>query len=315
LQNLNFLEKKTADVDFNTFVTSNTNDVIVFYVLYPFLLENLREINRNIKRDRPHDTMIICGGDAVNLYINDIIYTHDFDIKYVCNSNDCGTIFYEIQYNIMKFLCNKVNEYLLRIDPSVVGLNYIKTIINLPKGAFVANNTGQPIDTNNYRHNFMALTIPYNNNTNANESVLDLKLFSRNDVPHYDCWTGNSGMNPCFPRMTNIEETILSKFTKQINNNIPIPNITVNELEYATLGYILWDTFRMVIESESTGNKKDKYRYKMLRLLNLLNNTNLNYNIINYVDVLPPHAIGGCKDCLYKSKYKKYKHKYLESKK
>lgn len=301
--------KKDPYKNFDKFVLKSTPDVIVYYALHDLLIKKLQLINQGIKQERPYDKMIICGGEAVNVYLTDFIETHDFDIKYVCHDCLNDSFFYNTQYKIMEFLCNEVNKYLYSTDPSDFYLPYIKNLISGP--AYVGNHKGENISIFNYGFEFMALIIPYfDGNT---ESVLDLKLFSRHNTPHYECWIGKSGMTPCFPELKPSQAEVT--FTQ--NQDDPIPNITYNGLEYATLGYVIWDTFRMVIISNTTEKKLDKYRYKLLRLLNGLNDKNLNTHLIDYVNKMP--HVGGSSDDLYKcqiydNKCQKYKNKYLESK-
>lgn len=156
---------------------------------------------------------------------------------------------------ISRYIAIKLNEY---IDTIYSNINKdIKNKFNVE----LVNKYGVVFSASNNMRTELLKTVPFKLKGSTKiktNSIADIYVVDPSELEHYTTFTGLPGSNQ-----------ILSKNSGEYY----IPYNEINGIPYAGLGYIIWDSIRMVRESKLRGLAKyPRYVDKRDAILNALNN-------------------------------------------
>lgn len=229
----------------------------------------IKDLNRQLENDRivPGLKLIVTGGQAIQSYFPNSpqLRTHDYDLKLVSPKN--VAISSRVK-NRMLLLGRGATRYL-----DIVLNNYIEKLLPKLKGdiqkkyglELIDNNGKVFTSTTNLKNNQLnILTFKLTDGSKIRtNSMIDIYVVDPKEISeHYYTFTGMEGSNP-----------ILS----QDAGDYYIPIKYVNGVPYAGMGYIVWDTYRMVADSLERGSVKyPRYAEKRDAILHALNNPTSN---------------------------------------
>jgi len=225
---------------------------------------SIKQINKYLMNDRvvPNLKLIITGGQAIETYFpfSPSLRTHDYDLKLVASkyTNINSAVLDRMLLlgrGIVRYLTQELNKYIIKILPKIK--LEIKTKYNIE---LVDQNGIVFKSSSKLRNNFLNMVtfklrdkVKVRTNAIADVYVVNPKEISE----HYLTFTGLEGSNP-----------ILSEDA----GNYYIPIKYINDLPYAGLGYILWDTLRMIENSKRLGlGKYQRYIQKRDAIIQGLN--------------------------------------------
>ena len=231
----------------------------------------IKDLNKQLFKDRivPGLKLIVTGGQAIQAYFPNSppLRTHDYDLKLVAPKNILITPTVRFRMNL---LGKGITKYL-----NIVLNNYISTILSKTKRDIMNKYGLQLLDKNgkvftsttnlkNDQLNILTFKLrgkgKIRTNSMADVYVVDPSEQGEEIEAHYKTFTGLEGSNP-----------ILS----QDAGNYYIPFKYINGIPYAGMGYIVWDTYRMVNESLERGlPKHNRYVEKRDSILQALNDPN-----------------------------------------
>jgi len=225
----------------------------------------VKDLNEELVDDNtvPGLKLLVTGGQAIQAYFphSKPIRTHDYDLKLVAKKSTLYTPRVRnrmvlLAKGIARFIAIRLNEYMDGILDKV--RNEIKSqwglelLTNKNNEVFYASTSPRLELLNTVRFKLRG-----KRSTRTN-SIADVYVVDPDEVYHYHAFTGESS----------ISNPILSKDT----GDYYIPHHDINGIPYAALGYIIWDTIRMVRESEAAQNPKyPRYKAKRDAIFQALN--------------------------------------------
>jgi hypothetical protein len=227
----------------------------------------IRDVNDQLQRDKtvPGLILMVTGGQAIQNYFpnSPMLRTHDYDLKLISPTK---VPFTESVRNHMSLISKGISIYIK------ISLNkYVKKMgINLKQE--IKNRFGIElvVDENNdiFAASLTPYTMPLKTITFKLKQGRKVRTNSIADIfaadpdvlsAHYKEFTGLEGSNQ-----------ILSEGNE---GKYYIPFKVINGIPYAGMGYIIWDTYRMVETSKTLGlSKYPRYVAKRDAILNALNN-------------------------------------------
>ncbi len=227
----------------------------------------VREVNKQLKNDIvvPGLILMVTGGQAIQNYFPNMppLRTHDYDLKLISPS---ATKFTPVVLNRMILLSKGIARYIqLALNRYVKGLgidlkNVIKDrfdvelVLDENNDMFRVPETLEKMLLNVITFK-LKQKLKIRTNSIADIFVADPEVLS----VHYKEFTGLDGSNP-----------VLSEGNE---GKYYIPYKLINDVPYAGMGYLIWDTYRMVEESRVKGlSKYPRYVQKRDAIINALNN-------------------------------------------
>jgi hypothetical protein len=227
----------------------------------------VREVNKQLVNDRvvPGLILMVTGGQAIqNYFPNSLpLRTHDYDLKLISPS---ATKYTQVVRDRMLLISKGIARYIqLALNNYVKGLG-----IDLKKEIKDRFDVELVLDGNNDMFNvpenlertlLTIITLKLKQKlTIRTNSIVDIFVSDPEVLSvHYKEFTGLDGSNPV------LSEGNLGKYY--------IPYKLINGVPYAGMGYLIWDTYRMVEESRVKGlSKYSRYFQKRDAILNALNN-------------------------------------------
>lgn len=225
---------------------------------------SIKDLNERLKYDKvvPGLKLLVSGGQVIQSYFPNStpLKTHDYDLKLVAPKNIPYTPQVRdrmvlLASGISRYMAIKLNEYIDTIYSDVS--KNIKNRFNVE----LVNKNGVVFSASNNLRTELLKTIPFKLKGSTKirtNSLIDVYVVDPSELKHYLTFTGLPGSNE-----------ILS----QNAGNYYIPYTEINGIPYAGLGYIIWDSIRMVKESKKRGLVKyPRYVAKKDAILNALNN-------------------------------------------
>lgn len=224
----------------------------------------IKDLNARLINDRvvPGLKILVSGGQVIHTYFpnSEPLKTHDYDLKLVAPKNINYTRRVRqrmvlLASGISRYIAIKLNEY---IDTIYSNINKeIKAKFNVE----LVNKYGVVFSASNNMRTELLKTVPFKLKGATKiktNSIADIYVVDPSELEHYTTFTGLPGSNQ-----------ILSKNSGEYY----IPYNEINGIPYAGLGYIIWDSIRMVRESKLRGLAKySRYVDKRDAILNALNN-------------------------------------------
>ena len=224
----------------------------------------IKDLNKQLENDRivPGLKLVVTGGQAIQAYFphSPPLRTHDYDLKLVATKTTPMT---NVVKNRMKLLGRGItrhleivlNKYMSNLLPKV------KRDIRNKYGLELLDKNGKVFKaTTNLKNdqlNILTFKLRGDRKIRTN-SMADVYVVDLEEIEHYKTFTGLKGSDP-----------ILS----ENSGNYYIPIQTINGIPYAGMGYIVWDTYRMVTESLERGlPKHPRYVEKRNAIIQALNN-------------------------------------------
>jgi len=231
---------------------------------------SIKEINKQLKNDRivPGLKLIVTGGQAIESYFPNSppLRTHDFDLKLVApkyspvNENTKKRMLL-LARGIVRYLEKQLNAYLIEVLPKIKGeikSRYGLELVSINSKVFksVVKLKNNLLHIVSFKHRDAVKT---RTNSLVDVYVVDPKEI----VEHYKTFTGLEGSNP-----------ILSEDA----GDYYIPIKYINGIPYSGMGYVLWDTLRMIDNTKETryvkNSKYDRYVQKKDAIIQALNDPN-----------------------------------------
>lgn len=225
----------------------------------------VKDINRQLKNDRvvPGLKLIVTGGQAIQTYFpnSEQLRTHDYDLKIIAPKDVTITPTVKDRMRLlgrgatryMEIALNEyVNDILLKVRKN------IKDKFNLELVYQESKIFNASVNLRNPALNTVFFRLRDGQKVRTN-SMVDIYVVDPQEIQeHYYTFTGLEGSNP-----------ILSGDA----GNYYIPFKYINDIPYAAMGYILWDTLRMVENTRDPGSpKRERYREKRDAIIQALNN-------------------------------------------
>ncbi len=226
----------------------------------------IRDINKELYNDSivPGVKLLVSGGQAIQTYFpgNPQLRTHDFDLKLIAPKK---TIYTPAVRRRMVKLGKGVIKYIeiaLNKHVKSMGITKLKKEIKTQYGLDLVINEDNNMfkASTNLRTDLLNIvTFKLSDGTKSRRnSITDVYVVDPEDIYHYHTFTGMEGSNE-----------ILSENA----GDYYIPYRTINGVPYAGMGYIVWDTYRMVESSKEKGLRKyPRYVEKKNAIINALNN-------------------------------------------
>ena len=224
----------------------------------------VRDINQELDRDKqiPELKLIVTGGQAIQAYFPNSppLRTHDFDLKLIAPSKIIHTSLVKermvtLGKGIVKYIEIIINKYITdmldSIRDNIKNNSGIELIVNEEGSVFTAST--------NLRHKQLNTVIfrMKSDDTIRTNSICDVFVVNPDDIYHYHTFTGDSESEP-----------ILSS----TGGDYYIPINEINGIPFAGLGYLVWDTQRMVIVSQDEKlPKHNRYVEKRNAIIAALN--------------------------------------------
>lgn len=228
---------------------------------------SMKEINKYLMNDRvvPNLKLIITGGQAIETYFpfSPSLRTHDYDLKLVASkyTNINNTVLDRMLLlgrGIVRYLTQGLNKYIIKILPKIKSEIKTKYDVELVDQKGIVFKSSSKL-----RNNFLnSVTFKLRDSSKIRtNAIADVYVVDPKEISeHYLTFTGLEGSNP-----------ILSEDA----GNYYIPIRYINGLPYAGLGYILWDTLRMIENSKLLGlSKYQRYVQKRDAIIQGLNSPN-----------------------------------------
>lgn len=228
----------------------------------------IKDLNKQLLNDKevPGLKLIVTGGQAINTYFPQQPYlrTHDYDLKLIApkNTNYTSTVrerMVLLAKGIVRYFAIILNRYTNRIFDKMSKDVKEKFDIQLLRD----ENDEMFVSSSNLRNELLnVVTFRMQNFEKIRtNSVADVYVVDPDEIYHYNTFTG----------LTPESNPILS----EDSGDYYIPFQMVNEIPIAGMGYLIWDTLRMISWSEELGYVKlPKYKAKRDAILNSLNDPN-----------------------------------------
>jgi hypothetical protein len=224
----------------------------------------VRDINQQLKNDRevPGLILMVTGGQAIQTYFPNSpqLRTHDFDLKLIAPKQTVYTPAVRSRMTLLakgiaRYIELALNKYVkslpLDISQDLMSRFGLELVLN-DEGNMFSASTNLRIDL----LNIVTFTLRDSIKRRTN-SISDIYVVDPSEIDHYLTFTGLSGSN---------------ELLSEEGGDYYIPYRTINEVPFAGMGYIIWDTLRMVDDSKAKGLKKyPRYVEKRDAIFNALN--------------------------------------------
>jgi hypothetical protein len=235
----------------------------------------IKDLNAQLMNDNEVKglQLVVAGGQAIQQYFPNKphLRTHDYDLKLIAPKNVKFTPKVKARMlllakGIVRYFAIYLNRYIGPIYSKVAG--DIKTRYGVDLLRYDNNDVFG--SSTNLRTELLN-TIPFRMQEGSiirTNSIADVFVVDPSAIYHYKTFLGYSQSNQ-----------ILSEGA----GNYYIPNHIINGIPVAGLGYLFWDTLRMIEVSREAGLPKlDRYIDKKDAILNSLNNpgSNLSCNMM-----------------------------------
>ena len=240
-------------------------------LLTPYIWLIIQDVNNYLRKNNFPFILLVSGGDALaKFFPNDPkLESHDFDLRLnpTIGSENLPNL-RETQHKlatlITKYFELNLNSYVKRIAPRLNqklkstfprSLNYVKSqnggIFRGKRGVFTDNKCVQtPIDQSVMDQKCDLYTVTYTfkiNNYVITDSMIDIFCARPDNIYHYSA---------------NINE---------YNINTPKtfqPYVYIEGVPYVSLGYLIWDTLRLIEWSRERGyHKLPRYQMKLEQII------------------------------------------------
>lgn len=226
---------------------------------------SVKNLNLELQNDKivPNTKILVTGGQAIQTYFPSAaeLRTHDFDLKLVAPS---ATPYTQQVRDRLLLLSRGVARYI-----EITLNNYIKTILDTISKTLITTygvkllveSDGKVFTaSSNLRNNYLKVItfrLQQGRRIRTN-SICDVYVVDPSELrEHYLTFTGLPGSNP-----------ILSENRSEYY----IPYQEINGIPYASMGYVIWDSIRMVNDSRERGLPKyPRYVAKRDAIINALN--------------------------------------------
>lgn len=223
----------------------------------------IKEINDQLRvyRRLPGMILMVTGGQAIEKYFphSPTLRTHDYDLKLISPKNvpinrDVRKIMLTFGDLITENIEIRINKYVVPILTSLrtrLIKDHNVDLVLYPSGkVFKKDRVSQSLSVIQFK-------LRGGGRIRTN-SIADIFVVDPSDIYHYKTFTGMKGSNP-----------ILSKDAGRYY----IPYKKINGVPYAGMGYVLWDTLRMIDYTKKLGLPKySRYVSKKDAIINALNN-------------------------------------------
>lgn len=229
----------------------------------------IKDLNQQLEKDRlvPGLKLIVTGGQAIQSYFSNSppLRTHDYDLKLVAPKNipitsTVRTRMMVLSRGITSYLEITLNNYVSKM------LTNLKRTIRDKYGLELIDRDGKVFIASTHLRNQLLNIITFKLRGEGKvrtNSIIDVYVVDPEEMDlkaHYATFTGLKGSNP-----------ILSEDA----GNYYIPLRYINGIPHAGMGYIIWDTFRMIELSKERGSLKlTRYMEKRDAIIQALNNPN-----------------------------------------
>lgn len=252
-------------------------------ILTPFILTLIKEVNRILYKDGNEFLLVVSGGEALYRFFpkDYALRSHDFDLKLapVIKDSKNKKINTEKQHiisaTIIDFFEKGLNEYIISILPEL-STNIVKNLVfdedgNLFSAKKHINRSGNIIQVPAYKYTpvkntldlyVLMYTTKVSKNKGYEDSLVDIFIASPA--------SSKSKKNKRIHYYDHINDANKS------DPQIYIPYIYIEGVPYASLGYLIWDTLRMIKDTKNVKNSKyDRYQMKFEHIIeNLYNPSN-----------------------------------------
>ena len=227
----------------------------------------VQDLNNQLTDDKevPGLKLMVTGGQAIQAYFPNSppLRTHDFDLKLVAPSK---VVYTDQVRDRMMLLAKGIVRYI-----AIVLNKYIKTMLDKVsehiKNNFdlilVVDENKDVFTTNTDLRTTYLNTVTFklqSSDVVRTNSISDVYVVDPENIYHYHTFTGDRESN-----------FVLS----ETGGDYYIPYKEINGIPYAGLGYLVWDTFRMVVVSAEEGlSKYPRYVEKRDALIAALNAPN-----------------------------------------
>jgi hypothetical protein len=253
--NLTHTNKGITNLAISEEVADEIFDMAGFFIknyMELYIAHTVKRVNDKLKTNAGNGLLVISGGAALSRYFNAIpeFITLDFDLKLI----------YPINVSIADQLRFKERDIPSIVDIFDTTLN--QYFLDFPYDIFEAKFPGVIFETNAIDHlghferivkgdlHTYGYTMKFDKYTRV-EHVIDVYPVTPNmtNISHYNVFTGVKKHNEILSRTANI--------TKESGKPVYYAPINyINEIPYFGLGYILWDTQRMINDTIMYGNPK-----------------------------------------------------------
>ncbi len=269
--------------------------------LTPYILLLIQDINNYLKLNKFPFLLVVVGGDAISKHfpLDPKLDSHDFDVRLapiVGFENKEGLKELQLQLSavIAKYFEQKLNNYILKIIPILRQKfenkfeDFLQGIKLKKGGVFQAGKTvlidnkftSVPVDTPiNGRRTGDLYTVQYTlklKDKLLTDSLIDIFAARPDSVDQYYESTENNQNDP-------------ATF---------IPYVIIEGVPYASLGFLIWDTLRLIEKGRRLGYEKlPRYQMKLEQLIKGLYNPNGKLSCLAMKDFVKGCVNEEQKDC------------------
>lgn len=227
----------------------------------------VKDLNNQLYNDKvvPGLKLLVTGGQAIQTYFPNSpqLRTHDFDLKVIAPKQKVYTPGIRKRMVLLAKGIAKYFELVLNKHVKSLGIDLKKEIKDKFGLDLVLdeNNNIFNASTNLRTDLLNIVTFRLKNNIKIRtNSIADVYVVDPAEIGHYPTFSGQEGSN---------------KILSEEGGDYYIPFNVINGVPYAGMGYIIWDTYRMVDDSLERGlPKHPRYVEKRDAIINALNNPN-----------------------------------------
>ena len=229
----------------------------------------IKDLNTLLAQDEqiPGLKILVTGGQAIQIYFPNSppLRTHDFDLKLVAPKNITITPYVRSRMMLLGRGCSRYIEIILnKYITQEVQTNIIKRF-NLELLSEEGKIFSAVTNLKNDMLNIVKFRIRGEGRIRTN-SIADVYVVDPQEIKeHYYTFTNLDGPDGYGS----------NKILSEDAGNYYIPIRYVNDIPYAGMGYILWDTLRMVDVSQRLNlPKQERYQQKRDAIIQALNDPN-----------------------------------------
>lgn len=261
-------------------------------ILEPVLMAYIGNFNRQLTAQSPQYKVVIGGGSAINYYFKEeevpVFKTHDFDMRCVYDGYVEPARTAEVDNNLRAIQTIFINEGVQTLN--ILALNNWDAVFGsfaerirqiVPDFEFRSPNPGRNIFFSLATPNPFLRTINYYYFMNGVEhiaSIVDLIIYSRSFLPHYGLFNFKDDGTPYTleERLDMYRTDAGAGFVRYYLDSADLNKTIVRDgdIYYISLGFLLWDTVRVMnwyARRGSVNNKYGRYIDKYTHIINAFN--------------------------------------------
>ena len=228
----------------------------------------VKNINQRLRKDPiiPGLILLVTGGQAIQTYFpnSQPLRTHDFDLKLIAPASINYTPAIRARMELLAKSIAKYIELVLNKYVGALNLDIKKEIKNKYNVDLLSKENGDIFTAATNPNTNLLNTVTFklrDSRSTRRNAIVDVYVVDPEEISkHFNYW-----------EFTGLKES--NEILSENAGKYYIPFKVVNGIPYAGMGYIIWDTYRMVESSLKKGLRKyPRYVRKRDAIINALNN-------------------------------------------